>query len=141
MVLLRFSLIFAAVVACLLLRSSAAEETAVLPSWNDGKVKQSLLQFVRDVTDAKGPRFVPPKDRIAVFDNDGTLWVERPMYAQVLFTLDAVREVGEDPAGVQEAANPQVGARWRRVRPGQAEFPRGGETRRRQPGRPDARGA
>src|SRR5437762_13374483 len=72
-----------------------AEKPAALPSWNDGKAKQARLRFVRDVTDSKGPRFVAPKDRIAVFDNDGTLWVERPMYAQVLFIRDTVRELGK----------------------------------------------
>ena len=77
------------------LLAGPGDRAPVLPSWSDGKAKQALLRFVRDVTDPRGPRFVNAKDRIAVFDNDGTLWVERPMYAQVRFTLDTVRELGK----------------------------------------------
>jgi phosphoglycolate phosphatase-like HAD superfamily hydrolase len=62
-----------------------------LPSWNDGPAKQSILAFVRDVTTEGGPRFVPPAERIAVFDNDGTLWSEQPMYVQLAFALDRVK--------------------------------------------------
>jgi phosphoserine phosphatase len=62
-----------------------------LPSWNEGPAKQAITAFVSDVTDASGPDFVPPARRIAVFDNDGTLWVEQPMYTQLAFVLDRVR--------------------------------------------------
>ncbi|MGH9462419.1 MAG: HAD family hydrolase [Vicinamibacteria bacterium] len=62
-----------------------------LPSWNDGAVKQSIVRFVADVTTAGGPRFVPLPERIAVFDNDGTLWSEQPMYFQLAFALDRVK--------------------------------------------------
>ena len=62
-----------------------------LPSWNDGKAKQSIIDFVADVTDEKSPEFVPPPERIAVFDNDGTLWAEQPMYFQMFFALDRVK--------------------------------------------------
>lgn len=62
-----------------------------LSSWNDGQVKQSIIQFVTDVTTKGSNNFVPPSDRIAVFDNDGTLWVEQPTYAQVLFAFDRVK--------------------------------------------------
>ena len=62
-----------------------------LPSWNDGKAKQSIIAFVEQVTEAGSPDFVPPAERIAVFDNDGTLWAEQPMYFQVLFALDRVK--------------------------------------------------
>jgi hypothetical protein len=62
-----------------------------LPSWNDGKSKQSIIEFVAKVTE-KGPSdFVPPAERIAVFDNDGTLWAEQPMYFQLLFALDRIK--------------------------------------------------
>jgi phosphoserine phosphatase len=62
-----------------------------LPSWNDGSVKQAIVTFVRGVTVTNGPSFVPPAERIAVFDNDGTLWAEQPMYSQLAFALDRVK--------------------------------------------------
>ncbi|MDH1010093.1 haloacid dehalogenase-like hydrolase [Pseudomonas nicosulfuronedens] len=66
----------------------AADE---LPSWNDGPSRQAIVDFVGAVTQEGGKDFVPPAERIAVFDNDGTLWSEQPMYFQVLFALDEVR--------------------------------------------------
>ncbi len=62
-----------------------------LPSWNDGKTKQEILQFVEEVTQKGGPNFVPPEQRIATFDNDGTLWAEQPMYFQLFFAIDRVK--------------------------------------------------
>ncbi len=62
-----------------------------LPSWNDGANKQAILKFVADVTREGASTFVPPAERVAVFDNDGTLWVEQPMYTQVMFVLDWVK--------------------------------------------------
>jgi phosphoglycolate phosphatase-like HAD superfamily hydrolase len=62
-----------------------------LPSWNDGKSKSAIVHFVEDVTNEKGPSFVPQAERIATFDNDGTLWVEQPMYVQLLFALERVK--------------------------------------------------
>jgi hypothetical protein len=62
-----------------------------LPSWNDGAAKQAILNFVAAVTQQGSPDFVPPADRIATFDNDGTLWVEQPMYTQLSFALDRVK--------------------------------------------------
>jgi phosphoserine phosphatase len=62
-----------------------------LPSWNDGPAKQAILKFVADVTTQGAPTFVAPEDRIAVFDNDGTLWAEQPLYFQLLFMLDQVK--------------------------------------------------
>jgi phosphoglycolate phosphatase-like HAD superfamily hydrolase len=64
-----------------------------LPSWNDGPAKQAIIQFVRDTTDKSGPKYVPPEERIATFDQDGTLWVEHPMYTQVLYCLERVPAV------------------------------------------------
>ena len=61
-----------------------------LPSWNAGAVKQSILEFVSKVTKDGSPDFVPEPERIAVFDNDGTLWAEQPMYFQLLFALHRV---------------------------------------------------
>ncbi len=62
-----------------------------LPSWNDGPAKNSVLQFVAKVTKASSPDFVSPAERIAVFDNDGTLWAEQPMYFQAFFVFDRVK--------------------------------------------------
>ena len=61
-----------------------------LPSWNEGSAKQAILDFVRDATDQAGPKFVPPEERIAAFDQDGTLWVEQPIYSQMVYSLDRV---------------------------------------------------
>jgi phosphoglycolate phosphatase-like HAD superfamily hydrolase len=80
-----------------LLPVSATAQTAagdgLLPSWNDGAAKQAILGFVRDTVDRSSPNYVVPDDRIAVFDQDGTLWVEHPMYAQVVFCLERVPAV------------------------------------------------
>ena len=62
-----------------------------LPSWNDGAAKQAIVAFVAKVTKEGAPDFVPPAERIATFDNDGTLWAEQPMYFQLLFALDRVK--------------------------------------------------
>jgi phosphoglycolate phosphatase-like HAD superfamily hydrolase len=64
-----------------------------LPSWNDGAAKKAVLEFVRDTAAKGGPRYVPPEQRIATFDQDGTLWVEHPMYTQVVYCLDRVPAV------------------------------------------------
>jgi phosphoserine phosphatase len=64
-----------------------------LPSWNDGPAKQAILHFVRATTDQRSPKYVQPEDRIATFDQDGTIWVEHPMYTQVMFCLDRVPAV------------------------------------------------
>jgi hypothetical protein len=69
----------------------AGAQTDPLPSWNDGAAKQAITAFVARVTRQSGPDFVPPAERIATFDNDGTLWVEHPMYTQLAFALDRVK--------------------------------------------------
>ena len=69
----------------------AAAAADPLPSWNDGPRKQAILAFVAKISDADGSDFVPPPQRIAVFDNDGTLWAEQPMYFQAAFAIDRVR--------------------------------------------------
>jgi hypothetical protein len=71
--------------------AQAATSANPLPSWNDGATKQSILDFVAAVTREGSPDFVPPAERIATFDNDGTLWVEHPMYTQLTFVLDRVK--------------------------------------------------
>src|SRR5215211_3668390 len=65
----------------------------LLPSWNDGRAKQAILDFVRSTTDPSSPNHVRAEDRIAVFDQDGTLWVEHPMYTQVVYCLERVPAV------------------------------------------------
>lgn len=67
-----------------------------LPSWNDVAAKRSILDFVARTTREGGPDFVPPADRIAVFDNDGTLWCERPMYVQLAFALDRAKALAPE---------------------------------------------
>jgi phosphoserine phosphatase len=82
-----------ALVALVLLAvaATAAAEGDPLPSWRAGPVKSALLDFVRRVTTAGGAEYVPPAERIATFDNDGTLWAEQPAYVQLAFALDRVR--------------------------------------------------
>ena len=76
-----------------------------LPSWNDGAARRDILAFVKAVADTKSKDYVPPTERIAVFDNDGTLWAEQPLYVQFVFMLDQVKaaasrhpEWKDDPA-------------------------------------------
>src|SRR6478752_8723156 len=75
----------------LLLIPFAAFAQEVLPSWNEGKAKSDILAFVKTVTTEGGDGYVAPDDRIAVFDNDGTLWSEQPFYFQLGFMLDRVK--------------------------------------------------
>jgi phosphoserine phosphatase len=67
-----------------------------LPSWNEGSTKRSILDFVRGVTTAGEPHFVKPEERIAVFDNDGTLWSEQPLYFQVAFVFDRMKAMAPE---------------------------------------------
>ena len=64
-----------------------------LPSWNAGAVKSAITGFVARITDKRGTDYVPPRERIATFDNDGTLWAEQPIYFQVQFALDRIKEL------------------------------------------------
>src|SRR5213075_1332776 len=64
-----------------------------LSSWNDGRTKQAIVAFVEKVTKEGSPDFVPTEERIATFDNDGTLWCEKPMPIQLFFALDRVKEL------------------------------------------------
>jgi len=76
-------------IALLLVTSAAVGQP--LRSWNDGPAKDAIVKFVTDVTTQDTPTFVAPQDRIAVFDNDGTLWAEQPMYFQFVFMLEQVK--------------------------------------------------
>ena len=71
----------------------ALAQTDPLPSWNDGAVKKSITDFVARVTAPGGPNFISPEQRIATFDNDGTLWCEQPIYFQFAFALDRIRSM------------------------------------------------
>ena len=84
-------LIASALVCALALTTTIAHAADSLPSWNNGAAKKSVVEFVEKVTREGGAEFVPPAERIAVFDNDGTLWAEQPMYFQLLFALDRVK--------------------------------------------------
>ena len=81
---------------------SAAAQTGSanvpLPSWNDGATKQAIIEFVSRVTTEGGEGFVPPAERIATFDNDGTLWAEQPAYFQLIFAIDRVKALAPQHA-------------------------------------------
>ena len=79
------------ILAVLLLLTSVAFAADPLPSWNNGAAKKSILVFVEKVTKSGSPEFVPEAERIATFDNDGTLWCEQPLPVQFYFVLDRVR--------------------------------------------------
>ena len=67
-----------------------------MPSWNEGPAKTSVLKFIADVTNPGGPKFVPPADRIVVSDNDGTLWTEKPIPAQMAFVFARIQQMAKD---------------------------------------------
>ncbi len=67
-----------------------------LPSWNDGTSKQDIINFVTAVTDKSSSDYIDPRERIAVFDNDGTLWSEQPAYFQLFFTMDRIKDMAAD---------------------------------------------
>ncbi|HEY7870757.1 MAG TPA: HAD family hydrolase [Methylomirabilota bacterium] len=79
-----------AVLSSAALVAPAAAQTDPLPSWNDGAAKKAIVEFVKATTKQGDPKFVPPEARVAVFDQDGTTWVEQPMYAQVMYCLERV---------------------------------------------------
>ncbi|MFY9254170.1 MAG: HAD family hydrolase [Fuerstiella sp.] len=79
------------VIGTLVSMTANAKAADPLPSWNDGKAKQSIIDFVEKVTQPDSPHFVPPAERIATFDNDGCLWSEQPMYFQAFFVFDRIK--------------------------------------------------
>jgi phosphoglycolate phosphatase-like HAD superfamily hydrolase len=91
----RFAIGHAALVllAAFALRAAALAQTDPLPSWNDGAAKKAIVDFVQTTTTQGSPKFVPPPERIATFDQDGTLWVEHPVYSQLVYCLDRVPAV------------------------------------------------
>ena len=79
--------------------------TAEHPSWNDTPNKKAILDFVAAVSDESSPTYVPPADRVATFDNDGTLWCEKPAYIQLLFAIERLKQMAEaDPKLLEKPA-------------------------------------
>lgn len=70
--------------------------TDPLPSWNEGETKQAIINFVQGATNPEGADFIPVSDRIATFDNDGNLWSEQPLYFQLFFVIDRIKELAVD---------------------------------------------
>jgi phosphoglycolate phosphatase-like HAD superfamily hydrolase len=83
--------------------AQSAAQGDLLPSWNDGAAKQAIFDFVGATIDRSSPSYVVPEDRVAVFDQDGTLWVEHPMYTQVVYCLERVSAVVADKPALQNA--------------------------------------
>ncbi|MGD8590302.1 MAG: HAD family hydrolase [Chromatiales bacterium] len=88
---IRIFAFFILLVSGLAVGTQSIAGTDPLPSWNDGPVKQEVIEFVHATTDKSSPTFVPPAERIATFDNDGTLWPSHPIYTQLAFALDRVK--------------------------------------------------
>ena len=95
----KYKLIFSLLVFIILIYSCSEQTTKYgdpLPSWNDGSTKQSIVDFVDEVTNEASPNYVNPEDRISTFDNDGTLWSEQPYYFQFQFAFDRVKEMAAE---------------------------------------------
>ena len=91
MSLLRLRVLLAAIILTLAAIGAAFGQTDPLPSWNDGPDKSRIIDFVRETTTPGGAQYIEPAARIATFDNDGTLWLEKPAPAQLLFVFDRIR--------------------------------------------------
>ena len=91
---LSLGLVLLAVTGCTTLRSTGPADP--LPSWNEGTAKSAIIGFVESTTTEGTAGFVPPNERIATFDNDGTLWSEKPVYFQLLFAIDRVKELAPE---------------------------------------------
>jgi phosphoserine phosphatase len=91
----KFRVVALTLCSLLLVCLQAHAQTDPLPSWNNGEAKQAILAFVRATTDQSSPKFAPPEARVATFDQDGSLWVEHPMYTQVVYGLERVKALAE----------------------------------------------
>ena len=105
----------AALFSLLLLCLHAQAQTDPLPSWADRPAKQAILDLVKATTDRANPNFVPPEARIATFDQDGTTWVEHPIYTQIVYCPDRLLSgtgsgAGESKAGVKKCRAIQDGS-------------------------------
>jgi len=90
---------FCLITLCLTLLSAQhilAQTDDPLPSWNDGAAKKTIIAFVKETTEQGNPKFVPVEERIATFDQDGTLWVEQPIYSQVFFAIDRLKALAPE---------------------------------------------
>jgi phosphoserine phosphatase len=92
-----------AALLCAIAWAQAAAAAEPLPSWNDGAARARILGFVQAVTDPLGKDYVPPAERVAVFDNDGTLWSEQPMYFQAAFAFDTARAMAAKAPAIAES--------------------------------------
>src|SRR6266550_2144724 len=86
----RQGLVAVVLVGVVAFTSTSTHAQDPLSSWNDGAAKQAIVEFVKTTTTQGSPQFVPPEERVATFDQDGTLWVEHPMYSQVMYCLEKV---------------------------------------------------
>ena len=84
---LAFTLVLTLSFSC----TTRPEKQTDLASWNEGPAKQAIIDFVHATTDKESPHFVPPEERVATFDQDGTLWVEQPLYSQAIYAIDRLR--------------------------------------------------
>jgi len=94
--------LLSALVLLALLQAGLAQAADPLPSWNEGPAKQAIVEFVQATTDSAKTTFVPPEQRIVTFDQDGTLWVEHPMYSQVIYCLDRVPDLVKAKPGLKD---------------------------------------
>jgi phosphoglycolate phosphatase-like HAD superfamily hydrolase len=85
-----------------LLGQTTARAQDPLPSWNDGPAKQAIVDFVRTTTESGGAKFVPPEERVATFDQDGTLWVEHPVYSQLMYCLERVPVLAKEKPALKK---------------------------------------
>ncbi len=99
-------IVFAAMLSCAPLTALADP----LPSWTASDTKARIVEFVTSVTDPEGPDYVTPAERIAVFDNDGTLWAEQPVYFQFIFAMDRLADMAEQDPSVLSSATLQAAA-------------------------------
>ena len=97
-----FKSVFAGLIACSLTLQALADP---LPSWNETDTKSAIVKFVTSVTDPDNDEFVPVASRIAVFDNDGTLWTEQPVYFQFIYALDVLKEKAKKDPGILDSPN------------------------------------
>jgi hypothetical protein len=88
--------------AALCVSLTSVEAADPLASWNDGPAKQAIVEFVKATTTQGNPQFVPPEERVATFDQDGTLWVEHPIYTQVMYCLEKSSGSGQGEARTGE---------------------------------------
>ena len=98
---------------CSLMLVSVTQAEDLLPSWADTAPKQAILDFVERVSAVNGKDFVPEQDRLAVFDNDGTLWPECPMPFQIAFVLDEVKRLAAEQPELAKRPDDQGGSRGR----------------------------